>query len=57
MPERQILDTLVGAGIARSRSDALGWCVRRVAQHEHDWLEELSDPISAVSEIRTRGPA
>jgi hypothetical protein len=57
MPERQILDTLVGAGVARSRSDALGWCVRRVAQHEHDWLEELSDAISAVSEIRTRGPA
>jgi hypothetical protein len=57
MPERQILDTLVGAGVARSRSDALGWCVRRVAQHQHDWLAELSEAISAVSEIRTRGPA
>src|SRR3989442_16014216 len=27
LPERQALDTLVGAGVARSRSDALAWCV------------------------------
>jgi len=30
MPERRILDTLVEAGVARSRSDALAWCVRLV---------------------------
>ena len=28
MPERKVLDTLVEAGVARSRSHALAWCVR-----------------------------
>ena len=55
--ERQILDTLVAAGVARSRSDALGWCVRLVAEHEGDWLAELRDAISAVDRIRSQGPA
>ena len=36
MDQRQILDTLVGAGVARSRSDALSWCVRLVADQERD---------------------
>ena len=30
MPERRVLDTLVDAGVARSRSHALAWCVRLV---------------------------
>lgn len=55
--ERQILDTLVAAGVARSRSDALGWCVRLVADHEGDWLAELRDAISTVDRIRSKGPA
>ena len=37
-PQRMVLDTLVDAGVARSRSDALAWCVRLVGQHEDDWL-------------------
>ncbi|MGI9622983.1 MAG: hypothetical protein ACR2PK_09120 [Acidimicrobiales bacterium] len=57
IPERQILDTLVGAGVARSRSDALGWCVRLVAEHEGEWLSELQEAIDAVDEIRAQGPA
>lgn len=56
LPERQILDTLVSAGVARSRSDALGWCVRLVADHEGDWLDELRDAISTVDRIRAQGP-
>lgn len=56
IPERQILDTLVGAGVARSRSDALGWCVRLVAEHEGEWLSDLQEAISAVDEIRAQGP-
>ena len=40
-PQRQVLDTLVDAGVARSRSEALAWCVRLVGQHEDDWLGEL----------------
>jgi hypothetical protein len=56
-PERRVLDTLVDAGVARSRSDALGWCVRLVGQHEGDWLEELRRAMSAVADVRSRGPA
>jgi hypothetical protein len=55
-PQRRVLDTLVDAGVARSRSDALGWCVRLVAQHEDDWLTELRSAMSQVAEVRTKGP-
>ncbi|MFJ6571065.1 hypothetical protein ACIQNU_26995 [Streptomyces sp. NPDC091292] len=54
--ERQVLDTLVAAGVARSRSDALGWCVRLVQRHEDDWLSELRDSLEAVHRVRARGP-
>ena len=56
-PQRRVLDTLVDAGVARSRSDALGWCVRLVAQHEEDWLAELREAMAAVQEVRGKGPA
>jgi hypothetical protein len=56
-PERRVLDTLVDAGVARSRSDALGWCVRLVAQHADDWLAELREAMTKVEEVRERGPA
>lgn len=55
-PERQILDTLVDAGVARSRSDALGWCVRLVGEHTEDWLTQLREAMAAVDELRTEGP-
>src|SRR5919106_6182588 len=53
-PERQVLDTPVDSGVARSRSDALGWCVRLVAQHADDWLAELREAMTAVEEVRER---
>ncbi len=56
-PERQILDTLVAAGVARSRSDALAWCVRLVGQHTGDWLAELRHAMDEVDRVRRRGPA
>lgn len=56
-PQRMVLDTLVDAGVARSRSDALGWCVRLVGQHEEDWLVELRDAMASVAEVRSKGPA
>jgi hypothetical protein len=56
-PQRQVLDTLVEAGVARSRSEALGWCVRLVGQHEDDWLRELREAMSHVADVRDRGPA
>ena len=52
-PQRLVLDTLVDAGVARSRADALAWCVRLVGQHEEDWLAELRDR-DGVGGRRTR---
>lgn len=56
-PQRLVLDTLVDSGVARSRSDALAWCVRLVGQHEDDWLAELREAMTSVQEVRRRGPA
>jgi hypothetical protein len=56
MPERKILDTLVAAGVARSRSDALAWCVRLVGMHQADWIKGLRDALVKVDEVRSRGP-
>lgn len=54
--ERQLLDALVDAGVARSRSHALAWCVRLVAQHQGDWIRDLKDAMSRVDEVRGQGP-
>jgi hypothetical protein len=54
--ERSVLDTLVDAGVARSRSDALAWCVRLVGKHQADWIKELRDALVDVERVRTRGP-
>jgi hypothetical protein len=54
--ERVVLDTLIDAGVARSRSDALAWCVRLVGEHLDDWLQELRDALVHVEEVRQRGP-
>jgi hypothetical protein len=56
-PERQVLDTLIAGGVARSRSDALAWCVRLVAKHEADWIAELREALVRVGELRRKGPA
>ena len=56
-PQRQVLDTLVESGVARSRADALAWCVRLVGQHEEDWLAELREAMTAVDDVRSKGPA
>jgi hypothetical protein len=56
MPERQVLDTLVGAGVARSRSEALAWCVRLVRDHQGEWIQQLRDALVAVEDARSTGP-
>src|SRR6202521_1537905 len=56
MSERTILDTLVAGGVARSRSDALAWCVRLVGMHQADWIKTLQDAIVKVDEARSKGP-
>lgn len=55
-PERRVLDTLVDAGVARSRSDALAWCVRLAGQHNEQWLTELREALTHVEDIRRTGP-
>jgi hypothetical protein len=54
--ERRVLDTLVEAGVARSRSDALAWCVRLVGEHEDSWLSALRGALRRVEEVRAEGP-
>ena len=57
MPERRVLDTLVDAGVARSRSEALAWCVQLVRRHEGDWIEELRAALVHVEQVRSQGPS
>ena len=56
MPQRKVLDTLVAAGVARSRSEALAWCVRLVDRHQGEWIDQLRDALTAVQEARAAGP-
>jgi hypothetical protein len=55
-PERLVLDTLVAANVARSRADALAWCVRLVGRNTDAWLTELRDAMQAVDRLRAEGP-
>jgi hypothetical protein len=56
-PERQVLDTLVDAGVARSRSDALAWSVRLVGEHADEWLGKLRDAMKNVDDLCAEGPS
>ena len=55
--ERAVLDTLQAAGVAKSRSEALAWCVRFVGQREASWLQELRTSIESVTRVRGEGPS
>src|SRR5689334_3154649 len=55
-PERKVLDTLVDAGVARSRADALAWTVKLAGQHAEEWLEELRSAMRKVDDLRSEGP-
>ena len=55
-PERRVLDTLVDAGVARSRSDALAWCVRLTGENADAWLSRLRAALRHVEEVRDQGP-
>src|SRR4051794_17980033 len=56
-PERRVLDTLVAGGVARSRADALAWCVRLVGEHSEEWLARLREAMSEVDRVREEGPS
>jgi hypothetical protein len=55
-PERQVLDTLIAGGVARSRSEALAWCVRLVQRNADGWLAELRESLEHVQRVRSQGP-
>jgi hypothetical protein len=55
--ERQVLDTLIDSGVARSRSEALAWCVSQVGTHQSEWIGRLREAMSEVERIRQQGPA
>ena len=55
-PERLVLDTLVDAGVAGSRSEALAWCVRLVGDNQDEWLARLREALASVEEAREAGP-
>lgn len=57
LEERKLLDTLVDAGVARSRAHALAWCVRLVEKNESEWIGELRDALVKVKEVRAEGPS
>ena len=56
MSERRVLDTLIDSGVARSRSDALAWCVRLVGSKQSEWLDELREALTHVEKVRSEGP-
>jgi hypothetical protein len=55
-PERVVLDTLVDAGVARSRAHALAWCVRLVGDNAEAWLGDLRAAMQHVERVRAQGP-
>src|SRR5690349_16348456 len=55
-PERRVLDTLVAGGVARSRADALAWCVRLTGENADAWLARLRAALRHVEEVREQGP-
>ena len=57
MAERLVLDTLVDASVARSRSDALAWCVRLVGRHQAEWIGQLREALVHVEKVRSGGPS
>ena len=54
--ERQVLDTLVDSGVARTRSEALAWCVKLVGKNAEAWLGDLRQAMAHVEQVRSKGP-
>jgi hypothetical protein len=52
--EREVLDTLVAAGVADTRSAALAYAVRAFAAEHIDWLAEVREAIAQVEQVRSR---
>jgi hypothetical protein len=57
LSDRAVLDTLIDAGVARSRSEALAWCVRLVGRNQDEWIKSLREALTAVEKVRSAGPS
>ncbi|MGK2930955.1 MAG: hypothetical protein ACSLFO_15430 [Acidimicrobiales bacterium] len=57
MDERQVLDTFIDAGIARSRSEALAWCVKLVGANQSEWIGQLREAVAEMEKVRADGPS
>lgn len=55
--DRQVLDTLIDTGVARSRSEAMAWCVGQVGKHQSEWIDRLREAMTEVERIRSEGPS
>ena len=52
--ERDVLDTLVAAGVADTRSAALAYTVRAFAIAHGEWLAEVRTAIEQVQQVRSK---
>ncbi len=52
--EREVLDTLVAAGVADTRSSALAYAVRAFAAEHAEWIGEVRQAIAEVDRVRGR---
>ncbi len=52
--ERQVLDTLIAANVANTRSAALGYIVRTFAAEHHDWLNKVQEAAKNMASLRAQ---
>ena len=55
--ERQVLDTLIAANIANTRSTALSYIVRTFAAEHPDWLNEIREVAKHMAQLRKQVPS
>jgi hypothetical protein len=53
-PERQVLDTLIAANVAKTRSAALAYIVRTFAAEHQDWLNQVQEAAKHMANLRTQ---
>jgi hypothetical protein len=53
-PERQVLDTLIAANVANTRSAALAYVVRTFAAEHQDWLNRVQEAARHMANLRTQ---
>ena len=52
--ERQVLDTLIAANVANTRSAALSYIVRAFATEHQDWLDKVEEVAKNMASLRAQ---